>query len=117
MLHSMRENHLLADTKLETIGKMGLYEGPLGKVFGGSDPQLKFSSHTPVFKSITRAVPLATSHTMRATMREVTRTNSAKTDKEILDFFTIPTGFKIGENLISIRGLNLPPNWRKKRKI
>ena len=38
----MRDNHLLADTRLRTIGKMTLYEGLLGKVFGGLDPKLKF---------------------------------------------------------------------------
>merc|ERR1711895_7726 len=38
LLISMRDNHLLADTKLKTIGKMSLYEGLLGKVLGPSIP-------------------------------------------------------------------------------
>ena len=39
LLISMRDNHLHADEKLQTIGRMSLYEG---KVFGGLDPRLKF---------------------------------------------------------------------------
>jgi hypothetical protein len=30
LLISMRDNHLLADIKLKTVGKMALYQGPLG---------------------------------------------------------------------------------------
>ena len=42
LLISMRDNHLHADKKLRTIGRMSLYEGLLGKVFGGLDPKLRF---------------------------------------------------------------------------
>ena len=38
LLISMRSNFLHPEA-VKTIGKMKLYDGPMGKVFGGSDPQ------------------------------------------------------------------------------
>ena len=87
LLISMRENHLLADSKLKTIGRMTLYQGLLGKVFGGSDPNLKFTEHNRAFKSTKLNLPTVVSHTMKAIMKEVTHSHTAKTDREILDFF------------------------------
>ena len=62
---------------------MALYEGPLG----GLDPDLKFEGFKMAFKSTKHIIPEVSSHTMRAVMREVTHTHTAKTDKEILEFF------------------------------
>ena len=88
LLISMRDNYLLADSKLKTIDKMALYDGPLGKVFGGLDPNLKFGQDFKMsFKSTKQIISEVSSHTMRAVLREVTRTHTAKTDKEFLDFF------------------------------
>ena len=39
------------------------------------------------FKSTKHTIPEVSSHTMRAVLREVTHTHTAKTDKEILEFF------------------------------
>ena len=66
---------------------MTLYQGLLGKVFGGSDPNLKFTDHNRAFKSTKLNLPTVVSHTMRAIMKEVTHSHTAKTDREILDFF------------------------------
>ena len=87
LLISMRDNHLLADKKLKTIDKMALYEGPLGKVFGGLDPNLKFARQKMAFKSTKHLIPEVSCHAMRAVLKEVTHTHTAKTDREILDFF------------------------------
>ena len=43
LLISMRQN-FLHPKPIKTIGGVVLYEGPLGKVFGGSDPDLVFNS-------------------------------------------------------------------------
>ena len=39
------------------------------------------------FRSTQRILPAVTTHTMRAVMKEISYTHTAKTDKEILDFF------------------------------
>ena len=44
ILISMRQNHL-HPTHIETFGGMKLYKGVYGSVFGGSYPDLKFSTH------------------------------------------------------------------------
>ena len=59
---------------------MALYEGPLGTVFGGLDPDLKSEGFKMVFKSTKHIIPGVSSHTMRAV-------HTAKTDKEILESF------------------------------
>ena len=40
----MRQN-CLHPTPLKTIDRMILYDGPLGKVFGGVNPDLEFTPH------------------------------------------------------------------------
>ena len=67
LLISMRDNHLHADTKLKTIGKMSLYEGLLGKVFGGLDPELKFGHEFKMsFRSTREMIPQASVKTLTA---------------------------------------------------
>ena len=72
LLISMRDNHLHADKKLKTIGKMSLYEGLLGKVFGGLDPKLKFRQKFKIpFRSTREIVPQVSVKTLRAALKEV----------------------------------------------
>ena len=89
LLISMRDNHLFADTKLKTIGKMSLYEGLLGKVFGGLDPKLKFRQNPSKmsFRSTRETIPQVSVKTLRAALKEVnppaiSQTHTAKTDRE-----------------------------------
>merc|ERR1712082_578149 len=92
-LISMRDNHLHTDKKLNTIGKMSLYEGLLGKVFGGLDPKLRFGQEFKMsFKSTREIIPQVSVKTLRAVLKEVnnpaiSQTHTAKTDREILEFF------------------------------
>ena len=94
LLISMRDNHLHADTKLKTIGKMALYEGLLGKVFGGLDPDLKFGQEFKMsFRSTRETIPKVCVKTLRAALTGtsdpvvITQAHTAKTDKEIFEFF------------------------------
>ena len=93
LLISMRDNHLHADEKLQTIGRMSLYEGLLGKVFGGLDPRLKFGQEFKMSFRSTRGIipPQVSIKTLRAALKEVSyaisQTHTAKTDREILKFF------------------------------
>ena len=88
LLISMRDNHLHADTKLKTIGKMSLYEGLLGKVFGGLDPKLRFGQEFKMsFRSTRETIPQVSAKTLRAALKEVnppaiSQTHTAKTDRE-----------------------------------
>ena len=79
LLISMRDKYLFADNKLKTINKMALYEGPLGKVFGGLDPNLKFGQEFKMsFKSTKQMISEVSSHTMRAVIKEVTHTHTVR---------------------------------------
>ena len=72
---------------------MILYEGPLGKVFGGQDPQLEF---TPIVTSYPLSVKPTirhpSAHTMKASVLEATYVSSSKSEKEFLDFFKASGG-------------------------
>ena len=71
LLISLRDNLLLPEKK-KSIGKMSLYSGPLGLVFGGCDPELKFSSPFQMcFRSTERLFPSVQSFTMRTTMKQI----------------------------------------------
>ena len=93
LLISMRDNYLHADKKLKTIGRMSLYEGLLGKVFGGLDPKLRFGQDFKMsFRSMREIIPPQVSvKTLRAALKEVnpaiSQTHTAKTDREIIEFF------------------------------
>ena len=87
LLLSMREHYLLSDHKESSIAGMALYKGPLGLVFGGLDRELRFEHHKIAFNSTKVVVRTVPSCVMRATVKEVTRSFTVKTDKEILDFF------------------------------
>ena len=89
LLLSMRQNHLHPQ-HVRTKDGITLYEGKLGKVFGGSDPGLVFSPYTMSYPlSVHQVSNVNTVHayTMKAMVREATYTTPAKTEKEILEFF------------------------------
>ena len=89
LLLSMRQNHLHPQP-VRTKDCITLYEGKLGKVFGGSDPGLVFSPYTMSYPlSVHQVSNVNTVHayTMKAMVREATYTTPAKTEKEILEFF------------------------------
>ena len=91
ILISMRQNHL-HPTPLKTVGDMKLYKGVFGLVFGGSDPELEISP-SQLFQPASTIVSLSSpiqkhqNHTMRAVVRQATYTNSAKADRDFLDYF------------------------------
>ena len=68
---------------------MILYKGPLGKVFGGHDPDLEFSPFVVSYPVSVRPLLPDTirSTTLRATVKEYVYTSPAKTEQEILEFF------------------------------
>ena len=87
ILISMDDN-VIHPKPVKTIGKMILYEGALGKVFGGQDPELEF---TPFITSYPLSVKPTIRHpsalTMKASVLEATYVSSSKSEKEFLDFF------------------------------
>ena len=87
ILISMDDN-VIYPKSVKTIGKMILYEGPLGKVFGGQDPELEF---TPFVTSYPLSATPTSRHppalTMRASVLEATYVTNSKSEKEFLDFF------------------------------
>ena len=64
LLISMRQNDLHPN-KSKSIGKMTLYVGPLGKVFGGCDPELEF---TPFVNSYPASVRPFVPATVKSTV-------------------------------------------------
>ena len=91
LLISMRQNFLHPEP-VKTVDRLILYDGPLGKVFGGQDSDLDFCPHiTCVPKSVhlctTQASKTHHTHTMKATVRHASYTTPLKTEKELLEFF------------------------------
>ena len=88
LLISMWDNSI-HPSKIKTIGKMILYQGPLGKVFGGRCAELDFIPFVVSYPvSVRPLIPEAVrSTTLRATVREYVYTTPAKTEQEILEFF------------------------------
>ena len=66
---------------------MTLYEGVYGKVFGGSDPNLKFTPHQKSYPALMIEVDRRMTHTMRTAVKSATLVSSAKTEREFLDYF------------------------------
>ena len=75
--------------KHQTLGKMTLYDGPLGKVFGGSWSSLKFSPSVTCYPASVHPVASGAvkTTTMKAAFREYIYMTPAKTEQEILEFF------------------------------
>ena len=91
LLISMRQNFLHPEP-VRRIDGITLYNGPLGKVFGGSDPDLVFTPYVasyPLSVHRTANTNANTIHsvTMRATVQEATYTTPVKSEKELLEFF------------------------------
>ena len=91
LLISLRSGHLHPnDPNPVVINDMKLASGLLGKVFGGSDPELKF---TPIKMTCpTVAAQVDNNSSMHATcmkvsVQEATYSTPMRTDKEILNFF------------------------------
>ena len=90
LLISLRSGHLHpSDCDSIVIGDMKLASGPLGKVFGGTDSELKFSP-TKLACLVTAiqidAIP-ASATCMKSIVRQATFTTPMRTDREILNFF------------------------------
>jgi hypothetical protein len=89
LLISMRQNFLHPKAS-KTIGGITLFNGVLGKVFGGSDPDLVFEPYVmsyPLSVHQTSVSETCCAKTMRAVVKEATYTTTAKTEKEFLEFF------------------------------
>ena len=86
MLISMRRNpdHPKA---VKTIGDITLYEGIFGKVFGGTDPELKFTAYQTCLPVSVHEIDRQHVHTMRTALKSATLVSSAKSEKEFLDYF------------------------------
>ena len=91
LLISLRSSHLHpSDVDSMTLGGMNLACGPLGKVFGGWDEELKFTPHKLcclVSSAPLNGVSQFRAMTMHALVREAMYTTPLKTDKEILHYF------------------------------
>ena len=87
----MRQNHL-HPTPVKFVGRMKLYEGLFGLVFGGVDPELRMSSpqlFRPTSSLVSRssAVRRYQAQTMRTVVRQATHTNPAEADRNFLEYF------------------------------
>ena len=72
---------------VKVLGEMILYEGIYGKVFGGEDPDLKFTPHQRSYPVMVMEVDRRTSQTMRTVVKSATVVSSAKSEKLFLDYF------------------------------
>ena len=84
LLISMRQN-ILHPTPVKTIDRLILYDGPLGKVFGGQDPDLEFNPHVI---SVPKSVHLCSAvthqaYTVQASVRHATYTTLFETKTEM----------------------------------
>ena len=91
ILISMRQNHV-HPTPIETFGGMKLYKGVFGLVFGGSDPDLKFSPHQLFYPSsahLAMSTPLqqVQAHTMKSIVKQASMVSVTKTSRDFLDYF------------------------------
>ena len=86
ILISMR-NSSHHPSPIKILGDMTLYEGVYGKVFGGSDPNLKFTPHQKSYPALMIEVDRRMTHTMRTAVKSATLVSSAKMEREFLDYF------------------------------
>ena len=86
LLLSMRAALLLPKPEA-SVGDMVLFDGPLGRVLGGSDPDLVFGKQRAMVNTVRNVLPTVRTSTFRAHVHDVAYTNLAKTDREILDYF------------------------------
>ena len=91
LLISIQSGHLHPSYPNPVVnGGMRLVSGPLGKVFGGSCPELRFNQVSFACPLVTAQVdnvcPIR-STTMKCEVRQAIYTTPLKTDREILNFF------------------------------
>ena len=72
---------------VKILGEMTLYEGIYGKVFGGVDPDLKFTPHQCSYPSLVVEVDRRISQTMRTVVKSASVVSSVKSEREFLDYF------------------------------
>ena len=86
LLISMRNNtdHPKA---AKTKDKMMLFDGPFGKVFGGSEGSLDFKPHVMSAMVRSRQMGCQYTATFRAIVKAVTAVNSVRDDTKLLDYF------------------------------
>lgn len=92
LLISMRESHLHPESKIRTVGKLTLFSGPLGPVFGGEDPENIIPVAGRCFISSNCVMPKLQTATYRAAVREVLTGVShtyldKNPEKKLLDYF------------------------------
>ena len=92
LLLSMRQNFLHPEP-IQTDDRMKLYDGRMGKVFGGSDPDLDFTPYKmsyPLSVQLVQQANLSIMHctqALRTVVKEVAYTATARTEKEFLEYF------------------------------
>ena len=86
LLISMRAALLLPQA-VKNVGNMVLFDGPLGQVLGGFDPDLVYVEQRAMVSAVHHVLPTAHTATLRALVKEVAFTNLARTDRELLDYF------------------------------
>ena len=86
ILISMRHNKDHPKS-VSSKGDMTLWEGVFGKLFGGVDDSLKFQPHVLSCHIRSRQRGCIYSSTLRAVVKAATHVNSAKGDKDLLQFF------------------------------
>ena len=72
---------------IKVLGDMTLYEGRYGKVFGGSDPDLKFTPYQRSYPAMVMEVDRRMTQTMRTAVKSATCISSVKSEKDFLDYF------------------------------
>ena len=86
LLISMRRNNYHPKPSL-TKGRMTLYKGPFGSVFGGTEPGLVFEPYVLNGLVQARQQGCMFTKTLRAVVKSVTAVSSANVEKKLLDFF------------------------------
>ena len=71
---------------VKRLGEMTLYEGIYGKVFGGTDPSLKFTPHQASYPTRVYEVDRRIAQTMRTAVKNFTVVSSVKAEKEFLRY-------------------------------
>ena len=72
---------------VKILGDMTLYEGMYGKVFGGCDPDLKFTPYQRSYPALVMEVNHKMTRTMRATVKSTTLVSPVKSEKEFPECF------------------------------
>ena len=85
LISMRRSSHHPSPAKVN--GDMTLYEGIYGKVFGGCDPDLKFTPYEKSYPALVIEVDRRMTQTMRTAVRSATLVSSVKSERDFLDYF------------------------------